>query len=347
MEIFQKLNIKPSQALKAFGIGFVVIAALAFLFKFTGSSFRSLLPKNGFSVSSQPGFVAYDGDMALRESAAYEYGDTIGLSVRNIAPSSPYPQDPGYTPGIDSEDFEVTSYNADIETRNSKKTCKTISDLKSREDVIFENSNEYDKGCDYTFKVPKGASEEILNILKGLDPKNLSENTYTIKKIVEDFTSQTEILEQKLASINATLDSAIAAYDNITDLATKIQDTESLAKIIDSKITIIERLTQQRIETTSQLERLSRAKAEQLDRLDFTNFYVSVRENKFIDGEDIKDSWKYAVKDFINNINITLQEVTIGIISLLFMLMQYIIYLLIILVVSKYGWRFTKKFWKK
>jgi len=120
-----------------------------------------------------------------------------------------------------------------------------------------------------------------------------------------------------------------------------------LAKIIDSKIGIIERLTQERININAQLERLERSKAEQLDRLDYTYFNVYVLENKFIDGDNLKDSWKIAVKSFIRDVNGVIQDITINLVSLLFLILQYIIYLFIILIVVKYGWRLAKYIWRK
>src|SRR3989339_375383 len=175
--------------------------------------------------------------------------------------------------------------------------------LKPREDVIFENASEYEKNCNYSFKVKRDSVKEILSIIESLDPKELNENTYTIKRLIEDYTSELEILQKKLNSIEETLNNAINAYDDITELATKTRDVENLAKIIDRKIRIIERLTQERININSQLERLNRSKAEQLDRLEYTYFRVYVFENKFIDREDLKDSWKTAMKSFVRDIN--------------------------------------------
>jgi len=272
----------------------------------------------------------------------------VGLSVRNVVSSpSVVPITNNVITGDNAEDFEVTDYNANIETRHLEDTCKQISGLKSREDVIFENSNEYEKGCNYSFKVKHGSVEEILNLIKTLDPKDLSENKYTIKRLVDDYTSEVEILEKKIASIEKTLSDAVKAYDEVTRLATQTQNVESLAKIIDSKIGIIERLTQERININAQLERLARAKSEQLDRLDYTYFNVNILENKFVDGQSLKDSWKAAIKSFVRDINTITQDITINLVSLLFVILQYVIYFFIILIVAKYSWSLAKRIWQK
>jgi hypothetical protein len=140
---------------------------------------------------------------------------------------------------------------------------------------------------------------------------------------------------------------ALAAYDEISVIATRVQDASSLAKIIDSKINLIERLAQARININSQLDTISRSKAEQLDRLDYTYFHVNVSENKFIDGKNLKTSWELALKEFVRNTNQTLQDITINLVGLLLLVIQYLIYLLILLVVAKYGWKFAKRLWFK
>jgi len=286
----------------------------------------------------------------MAESAAYSKvaGSGIGLSIRNATTPSVTPNmDNGITAGDDSEEFEVTQYSANIETRRLEETCGKISSLKSRDDVIFENSYEYEKSCNYIFKVKKDSVEGVLVVINDLDPKELNENTYTIKRLVDDYTSEVEILEKKMQSIEETLAGAVKAYDDVTQLATKTQDVESLAKIIDSKINIIEKLTQARINTGAELERLERAKSQQLDQLDYTYFNVYILENKFIDGQNLKDSWKAAVKSFVNDVNKVFQDITVNLVVVLLLILQYAIYLFIILIVAKYAWRLAKGIWAR
>jgi hypothetical protein len=284
----------------------------------------------------EPG-VGYDG--------AYYDEKGVTLSVANVVggPAPVY----GGTVGSDAEAFEVTDYSVSIETRDRDSVCTGITNLKQLTYVVFESANEHDRGCAYSFKVEHTHVAEILAILKNYDPKNLSENTYTIKRQLDDFTSETDILKKKLASIDQTLTSAVSAYDDIAELATRTQNAEALAKIIDSKISIIERLTQERINTSAQLERLGRAKAEQLDKLTYTYFYVDVYENKFVDGESIYESWKEAIRSFVMDVNHVIQDVTINLIGLILLVVQYVLYLLVLLVIAKFVWRAAQSIWKK
>ncbi|RJR13364.1 hypothetical protein C4585_02285 [Candidatus Parcubacteria bacterium] len=279
------------------------------------------------------------------EKAMY-YGEESApnLSVRNVA-SSILPPRPTPTPGNDAEEYEVTEYNVTIETRDREGTCAAIANLKSRSYVVFESTNSYERGCTFTFKVEHARVAEILTVIEALDPKELSENTYTIKRQIDDYASEEEILKKKLTSIDETLASATRAYSELTTLATNVQDVESLAKILDSRLQLIDRLTQERINVTAQIERLSRSKEEQLDRLVYTYFSVHVYENKYLNGKDIADSWKESFRAFVHTVNKVLQDVTVNLLAFLLVGLQFIIYAVIILVFAKYAWRFAKRYW--
>ena len=349
MQFPGNFNWRPMNILKIVGLALLAIVVVTLAFRLIGSSFSAFSSKTGLNSLIPQSAPSYDGGM-YSEKADMAYGTTgnaVGLSIRNVASPSVPPANNTITTGDNAEDFEVTDYSANIETRHLEDTCKQISGLKSRTDVIFENANEYDKGCSYNFKVKHSSVAEILAVIKSLDPKELNENTYTIKRLVDDYTSEVDILKKKIASIEKTLADAVSAYDQVTRLATQTQNVDSLAKIIDSKIGIIERLTQERININAQLERLSRAKAEQLDRLDYTYFNVSVVENKFIDGQNLKDSWKAAIKNFVRDVNNVFQDITVNLVTLLFLILQYVIYFFIVLMVVKYGWRSVKYIWKK
>jgi hypothetical protein len=317
----------------------LVIFVVAVAFRLIGSSFNSVFKEEG---GIQLGFIS----SAPSASPGYDYAgeekyydssySTASLSARNVG-----------TTGEEAEEFEVTEYTASIETRNLDKSCSAVSALKAYDYVIFENASEYDRGCNYVFKVKKDKTEEILAFIQSLNPKDFSDNTYTIKNLVDDYTGEIDILEKKLASIDETLEKAISAYDDITDLAAEVKDVETLAKIIDSKITIIERLTQERISINSRMEKINQAKAKQIDRLEYTYFRVSILENKFIDGEVLGDSWKATLKEFVQDINSIAQDITVNLVAFLFLALQYAVYLFILLIIVKYGWQFVKRLWKK
>lgn len=354
MNIFDSVDPKVMRYARFAVGGLLGLMVLLFFVQLLGSTFRPLMSGlNGVTSSSgsSAGFavapsMAYP-EMGVANEAAYDYAyDSdvksagVGLSARNmIAPGAP-------SPAGDAEEYEVKDYAVTIETAERERDCAAIAALKAREEVSFEYANEHDRGCNFSFKVKRAAAAAILELLKGMDPKDVSENTSTIKRLVDDFTAETDVLVRQRDSIDATLKNAIIAYDEITKVASGVRDAEALSRIIDSKIGTIERLTQQRIMIDQQIERLGRAKALEIDRVDYVFFNVNVYERKFADGEELADSWREAVRQFVRNANASLQYATIGLLALLLVGVQYALYALVLLLAVKYGWRVGKRIWR-
>ncbi len=342
---------------KFFGkiLGFIALLAVAiFVLSIVLASLNTARSKGSFSLPMS----GVSGLSVTSEGVSYGMKGGAGmgapvLSARNVAlsdtvayPGMPTPYPVGTT-GNTAEQFEVTDYNASIETAKLEAACDAVSALKGLSYVIFENAHESTQYCSYTFKVEHAYVSEILKQIEALDPSVLSENTYTIKAQLDDFTNQTDILEKKRASIDETLETALLAYDEITSLATKTQNAESLAAIITSKVALIERLTQERININQQLEYLSRAKAEQLDRLSYTYFHVSITEKLFINTTELSDSWHQATKMFIDSINRSAQIATLSLLQFIASVLVYLSYLLILIVVAKFVWKFGLYVWKR
>ncbi len=334
MDFLEKHNLTPGKLAKIFGVFILGLVALMVAFSLITNVVGSL--NRGAYDRVEPSF---GGGMANFDSSMKS--QEMALSSRNIIAED------SYTPGQNAENFEVTEYRADIETRKLENSCKSIFDLKEKDYVIFEKSSESDTSCNYRFKVKKDNVSEVLSVIESLKPRNLNENTQTIKKQIDDFTSEEEILKRKLQTIDDTLSSAIESYDEISKLATQTRDAGSLANIIDSKIKIIERLSTEKINTSAQLERISRLKAEQVDRLEYSYFNVYIYENKYIDIENLGDSWKRSIKKFVTDMNNVLQDISIGLVTLMAYTFQYLLYLLIIVIVAKYVWKLFKSIWKR
>jgi hypothetical protein len=262
------------------------------------------------------------------------------------APASdvyPYPQP--QPSGNTAENYEVTQYQASIETTHLDDTCGKIAALKTREDVIFDNATKQMHGCSYSFKVKLASADEILNIIKGLDPKDLTDNTYTIKQTLDAYNNEVDILTNKRDAIEATLTKALSAYDDITKLATQTQNADVLANVINSKVSIIERLTQEKIDINNQLDQIAQQKSDQMDQLNYKSFSVNIYENKYIDWQGIGDAWKAAVQNFFSSLNGFLMQMTLGFALFLFSVASYVLYALVILLIVKYAWKYGKVIW--
>ena len=358
MQFIKDFKWTPVNILKVIGFVIIGLVIISFAFQLLSPVFVSMehgvsgmMPFSTSNSITEEAYYKGEGYVVAQDASAdYGYGgndlmNLVNLSARNIGIVPPQPG--GGSIGVGAEDVEVTEYYASFETGNSEKLCGKVMSLKAREDVIFESANEYDQGCNYAFKVVHANAPDILAFINDLDPRDLSENTYTIQKQLNDFTSEEDILKAKLASINETLASALRAYDDITRLATRTENADALAKIIDSKIGIIERLTEERINVNASLERLLRNKESAIDRLTYTHFLVNVYENKFLDGRYIVDSWRVSIKNFVHEINKVAQDITINLVLLIILIAQYVFYFALALFAVKYAWRCAKYVWNK
>lgn len=280
------------------------------------------------------------------ESITQNYTKSNSDSIQSLQQKIVLP--PGQaTTGDTAEDFEIREHNGTIRTRDLTETCGKITELKSLDYVIFENANEGENSCYYSFKVKIEQENEILAIIKKLDPENFNTQIQTIKRIVDDYDSELDILNKKLVSIEMTLSDAQKAYDELQQLATEKEDVESLAKIIDSKLNLIDRLTQQRIEIRTEIDQFNKAKSEQLDRLNYAYFNINVYEDLYIDVEQIKSTWKSEIKSFVRNVNDMLQNLTVNLVEYILNFFLISIYFFISLGLLKIVWVVTKKIWRK
>ena len=341
MDLLKNINWKKLSIPKLIGVGILAIIFLTVAIWLLGFAFRT-----AFFGPSQLSYPSIAPAVYYGESGDAAYDQRVATKEVSRGFLPPVPPRPGGSVGTDAEEFEVTEYAARIKTGNLDRTCSAIEELKPRSDVIFENANRYDRGCSYIFKVKNDSADEVLAIIKSLKPEAFEENTTTIKPIVDNYTSEVEILEKKLASVEETLTSAMQAYDEVSVLATRTKDVESLASIIDSKVKLIERLAQERINIKERIDWLNKNRVDQLDRLNFTFFSVNVREFLLFDLKAIKDSWTSEFQNFIREFNDVIQDVTINLAEFLLRLIQAALYFLIALFILKYGWRFTKRIWK-
>lgn len=269
--------------------------------------------------------------------------DSYGESDSMIAP---YPM-PQYTSGNDAENFEVKEYQANIRVGESDSACNSIAALKDRADIIFESSNESDYGCDFRFKTTKDAAPGVLSLLQSYNPEYLNANTATIKGTLDNIADAEDILKKKLDAIDTTLAQAEKAYDELAQTAGENNDSKTLATVIQNKLALIERMTNERIAINQQLDMLHTQNVDQRDRLDYVFFTISVYEDKIFDVKRIGDEWRAAAMKFVTEINALLVGFSLGLLYNALLALQLVVYLFLILVLVKYSWRLAKHFWNQ
>jgi hypothetical protein len=310
-------------------IAIIAIVAIVWLFSFSVRMIFSGRTTEQFSGVSTKGYF----------SPIYQ--DNVSKKLDIILP----PPEIGEVVEERAEEFEVHDYNFQYEARKKNKICDEVLSLKKREDIIFENSQENDRSCSYKFKVEKENTIEILEFLKAFGPKDITSNVYTIQRTVEGLTDQLEILQKKLDAIEKTLKDAQASYDELTDLATRKQDIESLAKLIDLKLNTIERLSKERSSISEQINSITKNRAEQLELIEYSNFFIYVSEYLFVDWKAIKDDWGREIKRLVDTFNDVIQGVSVKLLSYILRITEGLIYLFISLVLLKAVWTLVKRVW--
>lgn len=341
MKFFKNFDWSFKSIAKVIGVVLLGIIALSIAISLLSFSLKTI-----FGVSQQSGYDGGYGGYAPAMDMATEsgyYDESAAKMVRSNLAIAPAPD---FSTGVDAEDYEVTTYSGTIRTRKLDKICGTLEDLKIKNYVVFEDSNRNEDNCYYRFKVNKENAAEILKVIENLDPELLNVSVQSIKNVVEGVESELDILKKQLISIEDTLENAQDAYDEISELATRREDAETLAKIIDSKLNLIERLTSQKLQIKTQIDRYNKTMADQLDRLNFTFFNINVYKDLIFDWKEIKDSWKFETKELVRNANEVFQAITLNLVTYLIRFAQAVVYLFISIFLLKFVWMGIKKIWK-
>lgn len=245
--------------------------------------------------------------------------------------------------GPDAEEYEHKSYAANYETRKFEHTCNAIEALKPQDYVVFTSSSLGERSCAYSFNVESTHTDDVVATLKALNPRDWDESSYTVERSVEDATSEIMILKRKLESVTETLAEAEKAYDAAMTQARNGADYSAIAQIVNSKISIIERLSQQKIAIQSQIDRYEKNLGRTTDQVEYTSFSVSVSKRVVIDWESIGNTWRYELDDFIMNINKALHHLTFGLMLLVVAVIRWIIYAGVILIAIRIVWQGGKR----
>jgi len=94
---------------------------------------------------------------------------------------------------------------------------------------------------------------------------------------------------------------------------------------------------------------LARRSAEVQDRIEYVSFRLNAEKYEVIDGTALKDSWVYRTKSVFSSVNRTLQDLSLGVLELLFDLLEVVVYagitIAVIALAIRFGWHFLKSLW--
>lgn len=334
---FHNFDWSLKSIIKALGALLLAIVGISLVTLLVSFSIRTVI--SPFTSNYSYGGGAYPEAAMMSKSG---YASDMAISTSNIMPPVPGPDG---SVQVNAEAYEIKDYYVNYKKSDKTKVCATVASLKPRADVIFENSNESKYSCSYGFKVIKENAEDILQLLKDLGPEDVNSNVYTIQKYVEGLTDQLTVLKNRLDQTETALADAQTAYNELTVLATRQRDVESLTKLIDLKLNTIERLSNERLNINQQYEQIQKQKADQLERLQYVNFNVSVQESRYVDWDQIKDSWKLEIQNFVQDFNSLVQWISVKLVSYILSAAVALIYIGIAFVILKLVWLVGRKVW--
>lgn len=244
-------------------------------------------------------------------------------------------------------EYDAIAYHATIKKGNIVPVCDTIESWKMQRDVVFESMARNEDACSYSFKVPHALHQNTLANITQFDPEDVSADIETTKKQAVQYSGELAILLQKQEILETTLHEATVTFEELMATARSIGDVDALSKTIDKKLTYLKQLSDERITLASQIQYKERQMSELRDRVDFVHFTVYVQRYEIVDGGAIKDYWVYAMQNFIQSLNRSLQDMTLGLVLGLLTIAKIIVYLAILLVLLKYGWRSVRTFWRQ
>lgn len=285
-------------------------------------------------VSSAPAMMMDGDDMAMEE---------IARMTSSYYPE-PIPAPGGYVDGL--EDYETTDYSVSARTRQFDEFCASLRTLKTEDRFAFTYLSEETNHCSATFYTDEQYVEEVLSRFGQLSGVEISRNTFSVTQRRERLENRTDILRQQLESVDRTLSVGETQFDEIIAIARASNDASELSSAISEKLRMIDSLTQRKIDLISQLDNILQKSAELNERLDKVQFNVSVqRSTPIYPGQDQR-KWQLAWKQLGDEFTNTLIGLSSGLGIFLLKVMQYGVYLLILLLLAKLVWQFGRKVWK-
>jgi hypothetical protein len=339
IEHFSKINWGQVSKLRLVGIIFIGLLGLMLILTIIQSTFQKLQGV-GQMNNSMMQFSDKSAGMMTDSVApsSIEYGGGVdSVNVYEDSPSMPPAPSSAYTSGDDAESYESLSYNVSFKRADIENTCDTIESWKPLTYVVFESTSRNDASCDYRFKVKRDYAEIMISEIEKLKPENFTANTETVKKQLVEYSDRLSILLRKQEILENALESSSQAYSDLKILATEVQD--------------IGRLTEERILLSQEIERLSKNKTELEDTIEYVSFSLQVEKYDVLNLDTIKDAWVYRIRSFLYEGNMMLQNLTLGILSLILQLLMFVVYagivLFVVLFVGKHAWRGGREYWKR
>lgn len=259
-----------------------------------------------------------------------------------VPPSNP--TNGGYTANL--ERYETTDYQVSGRIKDFASFCDTLETLKADDRYDFRTLQSSLNNCRATFYTEERYADEVLSQLQQNEGVQTSRVTQSVTRHREQIQSRSNIIQQQLNSVTNTLVAAEQAYDEIAGFAREERDTETYSEAITEKLRQVDQLTQRKISLTSQLDTLAQQAADLNERLGVVQIDVNVSRSYTLNPDKAARQWEQAwemLTDTWTNFGIWL-TVYLGI--FLLFVAQWSLYLIILLVLARFGYKLARRIWK-
>ena len=318
----------------------VVMVVLAIL----GSVLISLLTSNiGLSGDSD----SFGEAQMDRASINLEYAAPMSVKVGSDIESyiQPTPNTGNYT--SDLESYETTSYGISGDTKEFDRVCSSLESLKDSPNVHFKSLNITKNRCSAILYSEESEVDRILWELAGYDDVDYTRNTISVTRHKQQIEGQTQILQEQLKNVNRSLVSTEQQYNELAELAKENNNADALSTAIKQELSQMKSLTNEKINLTSQLDRIYQQAADLQARLDVVEFSVNISRQNVIDSDKYEDVWSNTWNQLKDSFNNTLVNLTFILASFLLYVIQFVVYALILIYIAKYLWRLTRWIWNR
>lgn len=294
----------------------------------------------GYGGQSAPNFamnktmsdgMRVDSDMVVIESEAMYY--------------PPEPSPSNYTSNL--ETYETTTYVASGRTKEFDEACSTITNLKTSSDIHFQSINTGTNYCQASFFAEEEQAVAVTETLKGFKGIEVTRNTSSVTRHRQQLQSQTNILQQQLARVDKTLQSAEAQLNRLNSRFHSTDEVTALSSEVTNSLRFIDQMTSKKISLISQLNNTYQQATDLEARMDVVEFSVNFNRANPIYPSKFTSQWDNAWEEVKEQFNETLIGVTAVFAIFLFWVFRIALYLIVLIVVLRGFWKFVKLLWNK
>jgi hypothetical protein len=265
----------------------------------------------------------------------------IGMSGSMPAPQ---PTPGGYTTNL--ERYETTDYTISGRTSAFDELCALLAQLKADPRYEFQYLASDRNSCRGAFFVRDTEAAAAVDQFRPYEELIIARNTQSVTRHREQLQDQAAIVRQQLANVERSLASAEVDFDEIAAFARTSNDASTLSKALREKLSLIDHLTERRIQLTAQLDALYQAASELEERINRTQVTVSLTRAFADDPGRSSRAWEAAWRELRETFDDTLIGFTAVFGVYLLWLLRLALYGAVLLFMLRLLWKLVQWLWR-